>query len=613
MTRNPLQSPRSPVLSETEPGVTRAPHHPVQKRWRFRSLDHAIVEHLQKSCDIPLITSMLLQARNFSTAEAVRAHLACNLKDLREPHLLPGAQKAAELLHEAVVKQEKIIIYGDYDVDGMTAVAILFRCLVMLGANVRTFVPSRLEDGYGLNKEAINRLAKDGAQWIVTVDCGVSSVDEAEFAKSLGLRMIISDHHVPGPRLPAADAVVHPGLPGEAYPFDGLCGAGVALKIAWALCQVRSGDLKVLPQHRQFLLQAVGLAALGTIADIVPLCDENRLIAKHGLPQLHRNAPLGLAALLNVTRLAEKQSLGTDDVAFTIAPRLNAAGRLGQAQLGVELLTTENPERAMALAAYLHDLNSQRDSLERSVLLAATKQSKQWLAEQGCSALVLADRGWHQGVIGLVAGRLAERHHLPVVVISLDEVGIKPGVGSARSVPGFNLHEALAGCKSRLLSFGGHAAAAGVKIDEGELEAFRAEFCEQVGSHRAPTDDTPELWIDAVIPFVGLTLQAVEQMELLGPFGAGNPRPLLCVQGATIAGPTKRMGASGRHLSLMLNHAGTGLRGVAFGAGDREAEFTKPDATFDIVFRPIINDFRGRRSVEIQLVDWRASESPKTP
>ena len=581
----------------------------VQKVWRFRPLDVRKTQVLQRECGLPAITALLLQARGYADPDQARKLLACHLKDLREPSSLPGAMDAAKLLSNAVNQQERIVIYGDYDVDGMTAVAILYRCLKMLGANVHYHVPSRLDDGYGLNTEALHKLAQAGARWIVTVDCGITSVQEALVAKELGLRLIITDHHTPGDALPTADAIVHPGLPTQPYPFPGLCGAGVAMKLAWALCQVRSGDVKVLPQHREFLLQAVGLAALATIADVVPLTDENRLIVRHGLPQIVQRPVTGLKTLLQVTQLAEKPTLQSDDVAFALAPRLNAAGRLGQAQLGVELLITENEERAAALAVYLNELNSNRDSLERSVQLAASKQLKEQMQTSQDTACVLADRGWHVGVIGLVAGRLAEKHHKPVVVIALDEMGVKPGVGSARSIPGLNLHNALAACRHRLVSFGGHAAAAGLKIEESQIDSFRAELCEQVASLGAFLPSEPELWIDAEIPFAGLSEQVLAQIDSLGPFGNANPKPVFCTRGVTVLGDPKRIGGGGRHLSLTLTHAGVNLRTVAFGSGERELEFKQPQATFDIAYRPILNEFRGRKSVEVQLIDWRIAET----
>src|SRR4029079_11948571 len=290
----------------------------------------------------------------------------------------------------------------------------------------------------------------------------------------------------PQTRLPNVAAIVHPGLPGSTYPFPGLCGAAVALKVAWALCQQASEAKRVSESMRTFLMRAVGLAAIGTVADVVPLVDENRILVRHGLNCLRHFPTPGIAALEKVTKLDKKRELDCEDIGFTIGPRLNAAGRLGQAQLALELLTTDSTERAESLAKYIHDLNDQRKTLERSVYKAANKLALETGDPLNMPALVLAGRGWHSGVIGIVAGRLAEHYHRPTILISLDELGTKPGMGSGRSVPGVNLHAALGACGQHLVAHGGHEAAAGLTIHEAAVDAFRADFCayaEQAISH----------------------------------------------------------------------------------------------------------------------------------
>jgi single-stranded-DNA-specific exonuclease len=422
------------------------------------------------------------------------------------------------------------------------------------------------------------------------------------------LELIITDHHTPPAELPEACDIVHPALPGSTYPFAGLCGAGVAFKLAWSLCQRASQSKKVGEGMRNFLLQAVGLVALGTVADMVPLVSENRIFVRHGLTSLKNRPPIGMAALMKATGLDQKPSLSSEDIAFTIAPRLNAAGRLGQAMLGVELLTTGSPERAAALAEYLHELNGSRDSLERSVYLAANKQAQDDCDPEQDAALVLAGRGWHPGVIGIVAGRLAEKFHRPVVLISLDDLGVKPGVGSARSVAGFDLYAALGACSEDLVSHGGHAAAAGLKIAEDRLSIFRANFCEYVASAISPTARIAEVRIDAEVPFSALSLSAVEQLEHLAPFGHANPRPMLCAADVTLAEPPRRIGGGERHLSLRLVQHGIPLRGVAFGGGEWLAELSAAAGPISVAFRPVINEYRGRRNVELHVCDWRLGQ-----
>jgi single-stranded-DNA-specific exonuclease len=583
------------------------------KRWRFRPHDAARIAFLERSAAVSPVVAQLLLGRGIADPAQARVFIESKLSGLREPELLPGLTDAADRIHAAVQQGRRIVIYGDYDADGMTATGILHSCLRLLGASVGYYVPNRLEEGYGLNCEAVQKLARQGASLVVSVDCGIGSVAEAETARSLGLELIITDHHQLGDRLPSAAAIVHPRLPGSMYPFDGLCGAGVAFKLAWALCQRASQAKRVSPAMREFLLSAVGLAALGTVADVVPLLDENRILVRHGLVSLRERPPTGIAALLKVTGLDQQPRLGGEDVSFTLAPHLNAAGRLGQAQLGVELLTTESPDRAQSLAEYIHELNGSRDSLERSVYLAAHKQAKEQFDLDADPALVLDGVGWHPGVIGIVAGRLAEKYHRPVVIISWDQVGVRPGSGSARSVGCVDLHQALAACSEHLVSHGGHAMAAGLKIQEARLDAFRAAFCEYVASEMSPDDRVPEIHIDAEALLSQLTLSTLDQIEQLAPFGNGNPRPILCASGVTLSEPPRRMGSNERHLSVRVCQHGAKLRAVAFGQGEAADELAHLDRPLDIAFRPVINEFNGCRRVEMHLVDWRLSETGPQP
>ncbi len=577
----------------------------MAKRWRIHPHDADRIAQLARSADVPPVVAQLLLCRGISCPKVAQEFLAPKLTGLRPPEELPGVPLATEILGQAIRDKKKIVVYGDYDVDGMTATSLLWQCLRLLGADASYYVPHRLDEGYGLHREALEKLADEGAQVVVTVDCGVASVAEADVAAALGLQLIITDHHETAAELPRAAAIVHPRLPGSAYPFGGLCGAGVAFKLAWALCQQASGAKRVSEPMRNFLLEAVGMAALGTIADVVPLVDENRVLVTHGLLSLKERRGMGLAALFQVTGLDKQSRIDCDHVGFTLAPRLNAAGRLGQARLGVELLTTSSPDRATELAQYIHQLNESRQTLERSVYLAANKQAQEDFDPVNDAALVLAGRGWHPGVIGIVAGRLAEKLHRPVVLLSLDEVGGRPAQGSARSVAGFNLHEGLASCAHHFESFGGHAAAAGLKIAEAKIDAFRADFCEYVSTSIQQAERVAELWIDAEAPLSAFNAKVVEQLERLSPFGQGNPRPLLCASDVTLEEPPRRIGGGGRHLSLRVAQHGARMRAVYFGGGDDEEKLAAHQGSFSIAFRPVINEFNGRRNVELQLSDWR--------
>lgn len=582
----------------------------MAKRWRIHPHDAERIAFIERAAGVSPVVAQLLLARGVSDPGIIRAFLDAKLTLLRDPELLPGMPDAADRIHAAVRQRRKIVIYGDYDADGMTGTGLLYSCLRLLDADVSYYVPHRIDEGYGLNHEALRTLAGRQAAMVISVDCGIGSCAEAETARELGLELIVTDHHQLADRLPAAAAVIHPALPGSNYPFAGLCGAGVAFKLAWALCQRASQAKRVSPAMRDFLLSAVGLAAVGTVADVVPLVDENRILVRHGLLSLRERPVLGLAALMKVTGLDQKSQLTSEDIAFTLAPRLNATGRLGQAQLGVELLTTQAAERATALATYIQELNGTREHLERSVFLAAHKQAKEQFDPVRDPAIVLAGTGWHPGVIGIVAGRLAERYHRPTVIISWDQVGARPGVGSARSAGGLNLHQALAACAQRLLSHGGHAQAAGLKINESQLDAFRSEFFEYVAHEVSEANRTAEICIDAEAPLSQLTWETVQQIELLSPFGQGNPRPVLCASGVRLAEPPRRMGEGERHLSLKLQQHGITLRGVGFGLGEQADELTQLAAPLDVAFRPVINEFRGRRTVEVQLVDWRPAPAP---
>lgn len=577
----------------------------MPKRWHVRPHDRAAVAALERSAGISSIVAGLLAARGITDPTAAKAFLSCTLADLRDPETLPGIPAAADRILAAARAGRQIVIYGDYDADGMCATAILMGCLEALDAKPSWYVPDRFEEGYGLNAEALATLAAKGAHLVVTVDCGIASVAEARRAHDLGLELIVTDHHSFAETLPEADVLVHPRLPGGGYPFGDLCGAGVAFKLAWAIATRASGATKVTPRLREMLLRSIGLAALGTVADVVPLLDENRIFVKHGLESLRQRGGPGLETLMGLAGLVEKSVLDSEDVAFRLAPRLNAAGRLGQAACGIELLTGSDSARAVSLANYVHELNARRETEERSIQLAAAKQVKDRFDPERDAALVLADRGWHAGVIGIVAGRLAERWHRPVVMIARDEHQGRPAIGSVRSVPGFDVHAALVACRDHLVTCGGHAAAAGLRIEDGNIDAFRAAFVAEVDS-RLPADlRRAQLSIDGETSLAGVTLDAVEQLERLAPFGQGNRRPVLCASGVTLAEPPRVIGSGGRHLSLQVSQYGAKVRGVAFGAAEWLPHLPAPGQPFHVAFKPKINEFRGRRTAEMEVVDWR--------
>ena len=578
----------------------------MQKRWRILPFDPAQVEQLEAEAKIPTVVAMLLLNRGIDRADAISSFIDTKLSGLRDPENLPGIPEASALIYQAVQDEKKILIYGDYDADGMTASAILYRCLNLLHANVAYFAPNRMSDGYGLSANQIKRHHDQGFEFIISVDCGIANADEIAVAKELGMQVIVTDHHEFADCLPDADAIVHPRLPETDYPFGGLCGAAVALKLAWALCKLDSEATRVKPAHRDFLMMAVGIAAIGTVADVVPLQDENRILVTHGLRSLKDRPPLGLAALMKLTGLASKKQFDAQDIGFNIGPRLNAAGRLGQAPLGVELLVTEDKQRAQELADYLDNLNEDRKKIERSINLAAVKQIKEKYDAENDPAFVLAGHGWNAGVIGVVSGRLAEKYGRPVILIALDQMGVKPGIGSARNGGIGNLHETLKHCTEHLIKHGGHAAAAGLTIDENQVDAFRSAFCEYFQESISEEDRMVEVVIDAEALLSQLTPQTIYQMQQLGPFGEGNPAPLLCASNVdVVTGSAKRMGGGELHLSVKVSQYGKTLRAVAFGQGDWAEELDQVEGPIDVVFKPVINEFRGQRNVELHLEDWK--------
>ena len=581
----------------------------MQKRWRILPFDPDQVEQLEAEAKIPTVVAMLLLNRGIDRADEISSFIDTKLSGLRDPENLPGIPEASALIYQAVQDEKKILIYGDYDADGMTASAILYRCLNLLHANVAYFAPNRMSDGYGLSANQIKRHHDQGFEFIISVDCGIANADEIAVAKELGMQVIVTDHHEFADCLPDADAIVHPRLPETDYPFGGLCGAAVALKLAWALCKLDSEATRVKPAHRDFLMMAVGIAAIGTVADVVPLQDENRILVTHGLRSLKDRPPLGLAALMKLTGLASKKQFDAQDIGFNIGPRLNAAGRLGQAPLGVELLVTEDKQRAQELADYLNNLNEDRKKIERSINLAAVKQIKEKYDAENDPAFVLAGHGWNAGVIGVVSGRLAEKYGRPVILIALDQMGVKPGIGSARNGGIGNLHETLQHCTEHLIKHGGHAAAAGLTIDENQVDAFRSAFCEYFQESISEEDRMVEVVIDAEALLSQLTPQTIYQMQQLGPFGEGNPAPLLCASNVdVVTGSAKRMGGGERHLSVKVSQYGKTLRAVAFGQGDWAEELDQVEGPIDVVFKPVINEFRGQRNVELHLEDWKPAE-----
>lgn len=581
----------------------------MPRQWRFAPYDEAAVRDLCRDVRISPLAAQVLLARGYGDATSAGHFLNAPLTDLHDPDELPGVSQAADRIVAAVREGRRVTIYGDYDVDGVTATSLLWHCLKLENANVGYYIPCRFEEGYGLNAEALRSLhEEDPRQLVVSVDCGITAVAEAKLARELGLELIVTDHHQMDDELPDAACLVHPRLPGSQYPFADLCGAGVAFKLAWAICKRLGDGEKATPRMREFLKRAVGLAAIGTVADVVPLHGENRIIVRYGLNELRQRAAAGLGALMRVSGIEPDAPLQADgDIGFKIGPRLNAAGRLGQARLAVELLTTDNAERAITLAKYLDELNKNRRTVETRMVKRAKSlvaDNPEWSDHGG---LVLAHHDWHPGVMGIVANRIAEHFEKPTVMIAL-AADSEIGQGSARSFAGCDLHGVLSACSGHLVSFGGHRAAAGLKIRIDAIDEFRENFARCVTEHHRVTDEDLELNIDAEVRLADVTRNAIRDLDRLGPFGQGNPRPLFAATRVELAGPPQRMGSGGNHLNLRLRHYGATLRAVAFGRGDWADELARHGGPIDVCFAPVVNHFRGQERVELMLKDWQPAK-----
>ena len=512
----------------------------------------------------PLVAQLLLN-RQIPSDQSADAFLSPQLKDLHPPDLLPGATKAASLVAQAVRDGSTIALYGDYDVDGTTGIAILWHVLTQLGAKATFYVPHRIEEGYGLNLEAVRSLVDDGARMIVSIDCGVTAVEVAQALADSDVQLIITDHHAPQATLPKAEAIVHPGLT-EEYPNPHLSGAGVAFKLAWEVARQVTGSQRVGPELRDLLMEMLPLAALGTIADVVPLRGENRVLARHGLERLVHTPLPGLRALIQSAGLGSGKISGYD-VGFKLAPRINAAGRMGHARLAVELLTRADADRAREIALYLEEHNRARQSTERKILKQAVEMVERHnLVTDARRAIVLASEGWHAGVIGIVAARLVNRFHRPAVMISLSN---GEGQGSARSIAPFNISDALISCQDHLLACGGHAMAAGLRMAGDQVEAFTEAFVHIANNRLTGQDLIPRLRLDAEVSLSDLTMRTAEAVTGLGPFGTGNPKPRLATGWVELAAEPRCVGARRDHLQAAFRENGSSLRAIGFGLGDR--------------------------------------------
>ena len=532
------------------------------------------------------LTAMVLAARGMKGPDQAQRYLSCE-DPLPAPFLMTDMALAAGRVGLAMENGEKIAVFGDYDVDGITATCLLTDFLRRHGADVVSYIPGRLEEGYGLNPIALHQLSREGVKLIVTVDCGITAIAEAELCRELGMDLVITDHHECKEHLPRAVAVVDPHRPDGGYPHKTLSGVGVAFKLAAALCG----------SQEEVLAEYADMVCLGTVADVMVLQGENRVFVDRGLKSLANTRRPGLAALMAETG-CDPKTVSASAIGYMLAPRINAAGRMGQIDLAVELFLTEDPARGLELARALCDLNRQRQAVESEIYRQALEMLP---SGEAPAAIVLADETWHQGVVGIVASRIAEEFSCPAFLICLDG---DRGKASSRSYGGFNLFSSLTALAPLLESYGGHELAAGFTITRGNIPEFRRQMCALAADYYS--DDTPRtsLDIDCAVPPELLSISGIDSLNALEPCGNGCPKPVLMTQNMTIE--RINLVGGGRHMRLRLRCGRMGLNAIYFSATPETASI-HPGDLVDVAFTPQVNEFRGERSVQLNVLDIRPS------
>jgi single-stranded-DNA-specific exonuclease len=564
--------------------------------WTIPPFDASEAGELADALGLSEVTASVLARRGYGDVEAARRFLEAELPG-HDPYLLGDMALGVERIRSAIAARRRICVHGDYDVDGICATALAVLLLRELGADVVWHLPSRFEEGYGVSSETLGRLAEDGVGLVLTVDCGITAVDEITEARALGLEVVVTDHHRPGETLPDCPVVATMGTLPSAfqYPFAGLCGTGVVYKL---------GEALLGPEHPG-LHRHLDLVALATIADVVPLVDENRALATAGLRALACNRRPGLQALMRSAQV-DPATVDATSIGFRLAPRINAAGRLCRPDMALELILTDDAERAKELAVALEELNRERQAVEDRILREAVDLVESLPeAERRRRGYVLCQEGWHQGVIGIVASRLVERFHRPVVLIA---GGVDGWKGSGRSISQFDLHGALAACSDHLERFGGHRAAAGLSIDPARIDAFAEAFGAHADSVLDDADLAPVTAVDAVVSGRDLTLSLAQELERLSPFGLGNPDVTLLVPACQAVDPTTV--GEGKHLRFRVRqHGHDAGTAIAFGQGS-QLDRLRAEGRFDLAFRLKENHWNG--TVSPQLVVRRLFDTPDT-
>ena len=566
-------------------------------KWNFETPtpeQKRTAEELAEKIGISPILTQLLVSRGITTESAAKRFFRPQLADLINPFLMKDMDVAVDRLNDAMGRKERILVYGDYDVDGCTAVALVYKFLQQFYSNIDYYIPDRYEEGYGVSHKGIDYAKETGVKLIIILDCGIKAIEEVRYAKSLGIDFIICDHHVPDEVMPPAVAILNPKRPDDSYPFKHLCGCGVGFKFMQAFAKNNG-----IPFSR--LIPLLDFCAVSIAADIVPVVDENRILAFHGLKQLNQNPSLGLKAIIDICGLSGRE-LSMSDIVFKIGPRINASGRMENGKESVDLLVEKDFSMALKEAKHINEYNEQRKDIDKQMTEEANIIVSKLESQRHLSSIVLYDENWKKGVIGIVASRLTEIYFRPTVVLTRDG---EYATGSARSIMGFDVYAAIKSCRDLLVNFGGHTYAAGLTLKWEDIPHFRKRFQQYVDEHIKPSQKEAMINVDAVIDFKDISKRLYNDLKRFSPFGPGNNKPIFCTLSVYDYGTSKVVGREQEHIKLELvdSKSSTVVNGIAFGQS-ASARYIKSKRSFDIVYTIEDNVFK-RNQVQLQIEDIR--------
>lgn len=572
-------------------------------KWNYKyptPEEEQAAKELGEKLNMSPILTLLLIRRGITTESAAKRFFRPQLADLINPFLMKDMDIAVDRLNDAMGRKERILVYGDYDVDGCTAVALVYKFLLQFYSNIEYYIPDRYDEGYGVSKKGIDYAKEQGVKLIIILDCGIKAIDEIAYAKEQGIDFIICDHHVPDEKLPDAVAILNPKREDDPYPFKDLCGCGVGFKFMQAFAKNNG-----IPFSR--LIPLLDLCAVSIAADIVPVVDENRILAFHGLKQLNQNPSVGLKAIIDICGLNNRE-LSMSDIIFKIGPRINASGRMENGRESVDLLVEKDLGMALRMAKHINEYNEQRKDIDKQMTEEANQIVARLENQKHQSSILLYDENWKKGVIGIVASRLTEIYFRPTVVLTRDG---DYATGSARSVTGFDIYSAIKSCRHLLVNFGGHTYATGLTLKWDRIKEFRMAFQQYVDDHILPEQTEANLKIDSAIDFKDITKRLHNDLKKFSPFGPGNPKPLFCTLNVYDYGTSKVVGREQEHIKLELvdSKSSNVVKGIAFGQS-ASARYIKSKRSFDIAYTLEDNVFK-HNAIQLQIEDIRPAEDEK--